>query len=77
MSQPLPDETKEQRKACKSILKERVKPYTERARSVFDGPTRIGTPMELREDYYAYTYIHWLKRSTITDDNKESDEEDE
>ena len=77
LKKPLPDETEEQKETCKAILKERKKPYADRSRSVFDGPVRLGSPLEVREDFYAFSFIFWLKRQTIQDDGEDSDVADD
>lgn len=50
-------------------------PYQKRARDRFEGPRSIGKCLRLREDFYAYSYLHELKRDTLFNNGKDSDEE--
>ena len=73
LSRPRPEEDEREKKLAKDLLKERIRPYKERKRDVFDGPLRIERPIEVREDFYAYCFLYWLKRKVIVDDDEESD----
>ena len=44
-----------------------MKPFTEiqRERTEFDGPATLGQSLELREDYYAFTYLYQLRRAYL------------
>ena len=74
---PQLDETDEQQKICKDILKTRKEPYKKKNRTIFDGPLRLGKSLELREDFYAVSFMHWLKRKAILADSIDSDAEPE
>ena len=40
---------------------------------IFDGPLRLGTSLELREDFYAVSYLYQFKRAVILNDGVDSD----
>ena len=37
----------------------------QRERTEFDGPATLGQSLELREDYYAFTYLYQLRRAYL------------
>ena len=63
-----------------------AKPFGEvcKKRTGFDGPATLGQSLELREDYYAYTYLYQLRRGYLfeqdyygDDSYNDSEQEDE
>ena len=58
------------RDACKKAAIDEfnkiVTPYMEKDRDRFDGPTRIGKSLDLREDFYSASYLNWFKLEYIT-----------
>ena len=67
---PLEDETEEDKKKVEPIVKKLRLPYIERERTRWTGPCKIGTSLQLREDFYAVTFLYELKRKTLYNDNK-------
>ena len=51
--------------------------YKDQTRKRLDGPMGFGQSLELRPDYYAFTYVFQLKRKEIYDDGEDSKEEEE
>ena len=54
-----------------------MKPYRKMRREIFDGALNIDQSINLNEDYYTFTYMHWLKRRVVYDDDVESEDENE
>ena len=54
------------KKAAIDKFNEIVTPYMEQERCRFDGPTRIGKSLDLREDFYSASYLNWFKLEYIT-----------
>ena len=50
-------------------------PYQKRERDRFEGPRSLGKYLRFREDFYAYTFLHELKRDTLFKDGVDSDAE--
>ena len=42
---------------------------------MFDGELRLGTIVELREDFYAYAYLHWIRRKVVVGDDEDTEDE--
>ena len=55
------------KEAEKMIVEKFEKPFSDaqRDRSEFDGPATLGQSLELREDYYAFTYLYQLRRAYL------------
>lgn len=73
----LSDETDEQNKTAKFILKGMRKPYKKKYRDSHDGPRNMDQGIELREDFYAYTFLYMLKRKVLFDDGDSSEDSDD
>ena len=71
---PLEDETEEDIRKVKPIVQKLRQPYTERERTRWTGPSRIGSKLQLREDFYAVTFLYELKRKTLYKDDIEETE---
>ena len=69
------EETEEEQKLAEKYFAKNVKPYTAIKRQRDEGRIRLGKHLPLRCDFYAYTYLHYLKRSTIFQDNFSEDQD--
>lgn len=54
------------KKPATKIIDNMKKPYMEQHRDRFTGPTRIGTGLNLREDFYSAAFLNWFKIEYIT-----------
>lgn len=61
VNNPLNEESGEARSAAANILAFRNRPYSEMVVEKWDGSKRIGTSLELREDFYSLAYISCMK----------------
>ena len=43
-------------------------PYVHRDRDLSDGPIGLGEGLDLRGDFFSYTFVYWLKRKEIIGD---------
>lgn len=77
IKKPLDTETEEEKIEAKRLLRAYMKPYRELPRANYDGEINIGTSLKFREDFYAYTFLHWMKRRVIFDDGDISEEKEE
>ena len=66
---PLKDEEPEDINKVTPIIKKLREPYKDRERTRWTGPSRIGTSLYLREDFYAVTFLYELKRKTLYKDD--------
>lgn len=54
-----------------------MKPYNKIPRENYDGNISLGTSLKFTEDFYAYTFLYWMKRRVIFDDGDMSEEKEE
>jgi hypothetical protein len=48
----------------------------DRERDLFDGPIGLGEGLDLRGDFFSFTFVYWLKRKEIIGGDEDSDPED-
>ena len=73
----LPSETEEQKELAKPILEKMKRPYKDKIRNRIDGPMNLGSSLELREDFFAYSFLFKFKRGYIFEDGEVSEDDKE
>ena len=76
LRKPLQGETEEQKRFAKEIIEAMDTAYVDRERDLFDGPIGLGEGLDLRDDFFSFTFVYWLKRKEIIGGDEDSDPED-